>query len=182
MHILFAMNFTRRRRGGGRRVLIREDLDSSFPFAHCYSRATLPHRLLHCSVGQSRLRLRELAASRVALVRSRLTDETVRLGRIRTSSLPSRRPSIAGDRESTKREVETMQEEWRERGGRKRERAHHEKQRKGRRIRERSLRVDSTYEVKCETGGKNQDIYKRLSRASYRNVHSVFVYLLGNAK
>lgn len=55
-----------------------------------------------------------------------------------------------------------------------------EGRRKGRRIRARSPRVDSTYDAKCATGGKNRGIRRRPPEASYRGVHSISAYPHGN--
>jgi len=163
------MNFAGRGREGGP-SLARISTPRS-PFCpSLLSRRVLPHRPLHCSVGQSRLRLRR-ACGIARGARAFSLDR--RDGPIRPNSHEFateqaterccrprgyKEESWNDARETWEKETRARDWEWR---------------RKGRRIRARSPRVDSTYEAKCAAGGKNRGICRRPPETGYRGVHSI---------
>lgn len=175
-----------------RTVFIREDLDSSFPFVHCCSRA-MPHRLPHCSVGQSRPRLRR-ACGIARGARAFSSDR--RDGPIRPNSHEfateqaverCRRPR--GYKKGSWNDARG--EERRERGKgvsertrekkRGRKRAHDGETKKGKKNPRAvsTSRFDLRGKVRSEW---KESGYRQPSEASYRNVHSTSMYPFGNAK
>jgi len=138
----------------------------------------LPHRPLHCSVGQSRPRLRRACGIARG---ARAFSPDRRDGPIRPNShefatepggraLQARRPR--GEVENDARE-ESVRESVRER---ERERE------KGKNPRAVPIESIPTYEAKCAASGKNRGICRRPPEAGYRGVHSISAYPHGDAK